>query len=103
MVASNTCSCPHCGMDKVCRSNLLPAAALLLGLTAGLTACPGVGPQPDYGIAETGFETGTPVDADGDGFNASEDCDDQDASVNPDAEETPGDGVDSNCDGEDDT
>ena len=39
-----------------------------------------------------------PVDADGDGFAATEDCDDNDASVNPDATDDC-DGRDSNCDG----
>jgi hypothetical protein len=72
----------------------------LLGLT--LTACPGVGPspEPDYGVPETGvFE-----DSDGDGFSENEgDCDDSDDSIFPGATETEGDGIDSNCDGEDDT
>jgi hypothetical protein len=38
------------------------------------------------------------VDRDGDGFDADDDCDDYDASVNPDAEEVC-DGIDNNCDG----
>ncbi len=60
--------------------------------------------EPAYGIAETGRET----DADDDGYtrgddSAGGDCDDSDPNVHPGAEETAGDGVDSNCDGEDDT
>ena len=39
------------------------------------------------------------VDADGDGFNELEDCDDGDAAVNPEATETC-DGLDNDCDGE---
>lgn len=56
-----------------------------------------------YGVAETGmFDTGGDVDADG--YTRSDgDCDDHDAAVYPGATETIGDGVDSNCDGEDDT
>jgi hypothetical protein len=59
-------------------------------------------------------------DSDGDGFgdsasfvkaltqpdgyiNNSRDCDDTDASIYPEAPETPGDSIDSNCDGGDDT
>ena len=38
------------------------------------------------------------VDVDGDAFNATEDCNDDDALVNPDAQEIC-DGVDNNCDG----
>jgi len=65
-----------------------------LALT-GVTACA----QDGYGIAKVDA-----VDDDLDGyFVPGEDCDDEDPDVNPEAEETPGDGVDSNCDGEDDT
>ncbi len=42
------------------------------------------------------------VDADGDGYPESEDCNDAAASVNPGAEETWYDGIDSDCDGADD-
>ena len=49
-----------------------------------------------YGVPED-------MDIDGDGFWAEEDCNDEDPSIYPGAPETPGDGVDSNCDGEDDT
>lgn len=43
-----------------------------------------------------------PADEDGDGFNTDEDCDDSDASVNPEAEEVWYDGVDADCAGDDD-
>ncbi len=45
-------------------------------------------------------DTGTagPVDADGDGFDETEDCDDEDPNVNPDATEVCND-IDDDCDG----
>ncbi|MBW3563151.1 MAG: S8 family serine peptidase [Acidobacteria bacterium] len=39
------------------------------------------------------------TDADGDGYCASDDCDDNDASVNPGASEVCGDNIDNDCDG----
>ncbi len=50
----------------------------------------------DSGIAA---DTG-PFDADGDGWFASEDCDDADAAVNPGAEEICRNGIDDDCDGD---
>ncbi len=41
-----------------------------------------------------------PVDKDGDGYLCTEDCDDTDPTVNPGADEIPGNNVDDNCDGE---
>jgi hypothetical protein len=43
----------------------------------------------------------TRIDADGDGYDFGEDCDDTDAAVHPGALDAPGDGVDQDCDGAD--
>ena len=50
----------------------------------------------DYGVPMT--------DNDGDGYFAEiDDCNDEDPEINPGETEVPGDGIDSNCNGEDDT
>lgn len=102
---SEESSCPHCGagMSPIPRAT---AAALLLGLSMGLNGCP---MQAKYGAPESvvalyGVEETGQVDDDGDGYaEADGDCDDADENIHPDATETTGDGVDSNCNGEDDT
>ena len=54
-----------------------------------------------YNGTPSGFEN---FCEDEDGYTETAgDCDDTDAAIHPNAEETAGDGVDSNCDGADDT
>ena len=93
-------ACPHCAAPLAAPGAGLRrsgAAALVLGLLAGCDG--GFSAQPPYGIPDTGEHP----DRDGDGYTTADDCDDEDESVNPGATEVPGDGVDSNCDGQDDT
>ncbi len=73
-------------------STLGAAAAGMMGVLGGCDGPgePGIG-EPDYGV---------PVeDADGDGWDEAEDCDDADPEVHPEADEACDDGVDNDCDG----
>lgn len=106
-------SCPRCGRHTRsegahcdhCAAPLTPGPGAAAGATAlllalGLGGCDdGFTAQPPYGLPDTA----TAPDQDGDGYTTADDCDDDDATVNPGATETPRDGVDSNCDGGDDT
>lgn len=99
--------CPFCGAKLQTAEpgmRLPTASSLALGLSlATLNAC--FGGVSKYGIAISDtFQDLSDVDEDGDGYSPAEgDCDDGDPARNPGEEETPGDGVDSNCDDEDDT
>mgnify|MGYP006445544813 CR=1 FL=1 len=93
--------CPHCSSIQHSSTPKSSTAAILLGLS--LTACDRItaDPQPLYGVA---FDTSDIfIDEDGDGYGQDEDCDDNDPEIHPDAEETPEDGMDSNCNNDDDT
>lgn len=85
-------ACPHCG-TVVVRAPTRTSAAALLGIV--LLGCPD--PNTDavalYGVAIQ--------DEDGDGYAPPEDCNDADAAINPGATELPDDGVDSDCDDQD--
>lgn len=90
--------CDHCG--SLLGSHLSTKAVALLGLTATI----GILPACKYGTATYEPDTSQPfIDQDGDGYSEDDDCNDADETIHPTAEETVGDGIDSNCNDDDDT
>lgn len=61
-----------------------------------LAGCGAVKFEPMDDTTDSGY-----VDSDGDGYQSSEDCDDSDATVHPNADDPEGDGNDTDCDGVD--
>ncbi len=95
LVFNGACACEHCGWKHPCASKSPSRMLLVMGLGLTLAGCPDTHVQSDY--------SGGVTDEDEDGYGAGRDCDDEDPNIHPDAEEIPDDGVDSNCDGEDNT
>jgi hypothetical protein len=56
----------------------------------------------DDGGGESGGDDGGPADLDGDGHAEDVDCDDDDASIHPGADDTDCNGIDEDCDGTED-
>lgn len=96
-------ACPGCGAHVPSRSALLIPA--LLGLA--LAGCDDGGGKDDSSTAIALYGSVATSDFDYDGYDSvdtgGDDCDDSDANIHPGASETADDGVDSNCDGEDNT
>ncbi len=64
-----------------------------------LAACGNGSPDTAMDSAATDSSASWTDDADGDGFSSSQDCDDQDPSIYPGANDPPFDNVDQDCDG----
>ena len=102
LVREGSCVCPHCGTHHPCKSRALARAALLLGI--GLAGCDGgTTTTDDTEMVQADYSGAVTADHDEDGYTDGVDCNDDDPNIHPDATETPGDGVDSNCNNDDDT
>jgi hypothetical protein len=87
--------CPFCGSSRKALGSLRNKLGVLAS-AAVLAACYGA---PPGDLKYDTSDTGGIMDADADGWILGEDCDDQDAEVNPEAAEVCDDGVDNDCDG----
>ncbi|MCB9758571.1 MAG: putative metal-binding motif-containing protein [Alphaproteobacteria bacterium] len=92
-VRNSELACPFCGARMGSFANKVLTGLGASTLAMVLAAC--YGPPPDKGW-ETGVDSG--VDADGDGFFLEDDCNDADATINPDATEVCDDAIDNDCD-----
>jgi len=77
---------------------LIPAVAVALGLILAIGL---IADSEDQERRVYSAPLASGADRDGDGFRRQEDCNDADPSVYPGAPDTPGDGIDQDCDGED--
>ncbi|MBK9260355.1 MAG: putative metal-binding motif-containing protein [Polyangiaceae bacterium] len=96
-VPTNAAACPHCGAESLD----VKVPSKLGGLVKGVAAAATGGLVAVTLMACYGGPPGDSFDFDGDGYPDYADCNDNDASMNPGATDTLGDGIDQNCDGVD--